>query len=104
MSAEEWQSSGGRPGAPGTMKVETRGMAFNRASVVRREPTKRCAFVFGWQRADGGAEYHSEEGTLRLQRNVKLNLDRPPANRKNAQNNRTKSQSRLRIAYGFFAR
>jgi lipopolysaccharide export system protein LptA len=86
MSAEEWQSSGGRPGAPGTMKVETRGMAFNRASgEARTDEAVRFSFSDGNGQAVG-AEYHSEEGTLRLQRNVKLNLDRPPANGKNAQN------------------
>jgi lipopolysaccharide export system protein LptA len=86
MSAEEWQASGGRPGAPGTMKVETRGMAFNRASgEARTDEAVRFSFSDGSGQALG-AEYHSEEGTLRLQRNVKLNLDRAPANAKNAQN------------------
>src|SRR6266404_7495714 len=32
MSAEEWESSGRQPGAPGAMKIQTRGVVFNRAN------------------------------------------------------------------------
>jgi len=32
MSADEWKASGGKPGAPGTMKIETKGVSFNRSS------------------------------------------------------------------------
>jgi len=43
----------------------------------------RCDLVCEWSGQAVGAEYHSEEGTLRLQRNVRLALDQPGApNRK----------------------
>jgi lipopolysaccharide export system protein LptA len=75
MSADQWNSSGGQPGAPGTMKVETKGVAFNRASgEAITDDQVRFFFANGTGEAVG-AEYHSEEGTLRLQKNVKLRLD-----------------------------
>jgi lipopolysaccharide export system protein LptA len=89
MSEEQWKTSGaalaGTPAAPGTMKVETRGVAFNRASgEAKTDAEVRFSFANGSGQAVG-AEYHSEEGTLRLQRNVTLKLDQPIApNRKNA--------------------
>jgi lipopolysaccharide export system protein LptA len=81
MSAEEWKAAGsgavGKSGTTGTMKVETRGVSFNRASgEAKTEDKVRFEFANGKGEAVG-AEYHSEEGTLRLQRNVKLNLDPP---------------------------
>jgi len=89
MSEEQWKTSGatvaGTPAAPGTMKVETRGVAFSRASgEAKTDAEVRFSFANGSGQAVG-AEYHSEEGTLRLQRNVRLKLDQPIApNRKNA--------------------
>src|SRR5258706_6288364 len=116
MSAEKWKASGSngkskeaqrrepqdppstglkqgedgapRPGAPGTMKIETgtmkietRGMAFNRASGEARTDAE-VKFSFAEGTGDAiGAEYQSEAGTLRLQKNVKLRLD-PPATAK----------------------
>jgi len=77
MSADQWNSSGGQPGAPGTMKVETKGVAFNRASgEAKSDEQVRFFFANGTGEAVG-AEYHSEEGTLRLQKNVRLKLDQP---------------------------
>src|SRR5438876_697067 len=87
MSAEQWKTSGaavaGTAAAPGTMKVETRGVAFSRASgEAKTDAEVRFSFANGSGQAVG-AEYHSEEGTLRLQRNVRLALDQPAApNRK----------------------
>ena len=81
MSAEQWKAASGKPGAPGTMKIETKGMAFNRASgEARTDAEVKFAFAEGTGDAIG-AEYNSEAGTLRLQKNVKLKLD-PPATAK----------------------
>src|SRR5258708_2335879 len=88
MSAEQWKAAAGKPGAPGmmkietgTMKIETRGMAFNRASgEARTDAAVKFSFAEGTGDAIG-AEYQSEAGTLRLQKNVKLRLD-PPATAK----------------------
>jgi lipopolysaccharide export system protein LptA len=77
MSADEWKASGGKPGAPGTMKIETRGVSFNRTS---GEATTNEVVRFSFANGSGqaiGAAYNSEEGTLRLQRDVKLKLDQP---------------------------
>ncbi len=79
MSADEWKASGGRPGAPGTMKIETKGVSFNRGS---GEATTDEIVQFSFANGSGqavGAAYNSEEGTLRLQRDVKLKLDQPAA-------------------------
>jgi lipopolysaccharide export system protein LptA len=79
MSAEEWRVSGGKLDAPGTMKIETHGMAFNRASgEARTDELVHFSFATGSGEAVG-AEYHSEQGTLRLERDVKLKLDQPVA-------------------------
>jgi lipopolysaccharide export system protein LptA len=87
MSAEVWKVTGGKPGAPGAMKIETRGMAFNRASgQAKTDEQVRFSFATGSGQALG-AEYHSEEGTLRLQRDVQLKLDQPVV----ASGNRTES-------------
>ncbi len=80
MSAEEWQA-GGPNGKSGAMKIETKGIAFNRASgAAKTDSEVRFTFASGTGRAIG-AEYHSDEGTLRLQREVMLKLE-PPANPK----------------------
>jgi lipopolysaccharide export system protein LptA len=77
MSAEEWQASNGKPATPGSMKIETHGMSFNRASgEARTDELVHFSFATGSGQAIG-ADYHSEEGTLRLQRDVKLKLDQP---------------------------
>src|SRR5260370_8510036 len=60
--------------------VETSGMAFNRATGMARtdQPVK---FVF--QNGSGeavGVEYHSEEGAMRLLKDVRLSLLAPPTN------------------------
>src|SRR6266404_3843189 len=89
MTEEQWKTSeaavAGTPAAPGAMKVETRGVAFSRASgEAKTDAEVRFSFANGSGQAVG-AEYHSEEGTLRLQRNVRMKLDQPIApNRKNA--------------------
>jgi len=77
MSADEWRASDGKSGAPGTMKIETRGVSFNRTSgEATTDENVRFSFANGRGEAVG-AEYNSEEGTLRLQRDVKLKLDQP---------------------------
>jgi lipopolysaccharide export system protein LptA len=79
MSADEWKATGGKPGAPGTMKIETKGVSFNRSS---GEATTDQVVQFSFANGSGqavGAAYNSEEGTLRLQRDVKLKLDQPTA-------------------------
>ncbi len=79
MSSDEWKASGGKPGAPGTMKIETKGVSFNRSS---GEATTDEVVQFSFANGSGqalGAAYNSEEGTLRLQRDVKLKLDQPAA-------------------------
>src|SRR5205814_4849319 len=79
MSAEEWKASGGAPGALGTMKIETRGVAFNRGNgQASTDQAIRFSFANGSGQAIGAA-YNSEEGTLRLQKEVKLELDQPSA-------------------------
>jgi lipopolysaccharide export system protein LptA len=91
MSAEEWKAAGGKPGASGTMKIETKGVSFNRTSgEATTDEVVRFSFANGSGQAIG-AVYNSEEGTLRLQRDVKLKLDQPavvgakgPSNAKSA--------------------
>lgn len=78
MSEEEWKSGTGKSAAPGvtpgTMKIETRGVAFNRTSgEAKTDQEVRFAFSNGTGRATG-AEYHADQGALRLQRNVVLHL------------------------------
>ncbi len=81
VSAEQWKAAGSKPGSPETMKVNTRAMIFNRASgTARTEQDVRFTFANGSGQAVG-AEYSSDQGTLRLQRNVQLKLN-PPANPK----------------------
>ncbi|HEY6130200.1 MAG TPA: LptA/OstA family protein [Candidatus Acidoferrum sp.] len=79
MSADQWNAAGGKPGAPGTMKIETRGVSFNRASgeAITKDEV-RFMFANGNGQATG-AEYNSEKGTLRLQKDVRLQLDQPVA-------------------------
>jgi len=79
MSAEEWKAAGGKAGAPGTMKIETKGVWFNRTSgEATTDEEVRFSFANGSGQAVG-AVYNSEQGTLRLQREVKLKLDQPAA-------------------------
>jgi lipopolysaccharide export system protein LptA len=83
MSADEWNARHGAVArtqrAPGTMRVETRGVAFNRASgQAKTDQQVRFSFLNGSGEAVG-AEYHSEEGTLSLQKDVRLRLDQPAA-------------------------
>jgi lipopolysaccharide export system protein LptA len=79
MSADEWNAAGGKPGSPGTMKIETRGVSFSRTS---GEATTDQSVQFSFANGSGqaiGAVYNSEEGALRLQRDVRLKLDQPAA-------------------------
>jgi lipopolysaccharide export system protein LptA len=84
MSAEQFKAAGesaaaaGSPQAPGTMKIETRGVSFNRAN---GEALTNASVKFSFANGNGeavGAAYDSEQGTLRLQHDVKLQLQ-PPA-------------------------
>jgi len=78
MSREEWEGAAGRLGTPGTMKVETRGVSFSRASgEARTDQEVRFRFADGKGRAVG-ALYRSEEGTLELKRDVRLQLEPAP--------------------------
>jgi len=59
--------------------VETRGVIFNRATGMARTD-QRVTFVFPNGTGEAvGVEYHSEEGTVRLLRNVQFFL-KPPGN------------------------
>jgi lipopolysaccharide export system protein LptA len=61
------------------MKIETRGVSFNRTS---GEATTDEGVQFSFANGSGqaiGALYNSEEGTLRLQRDVRLKLNQPVA-------------------------
>src|SRR5262249_21613673 len=76
---EEWEAAAGSRVPAGTMKIETRGVVFNRASgEARTDQPVQFTFANGSGNAVG-AIYHSEEGTLQLQREVKLKLDPPVA-------------------------
>jgi len=86
MSKEEWEAAAGKPDLA-AMKVETRGMVFNRASgEARTEQEVRFTFASGSGQAVG-ATYHSEEGTLTLLKDVKLKLDQPVAMNGKARSN-----------------
>src|SRR5262245_26087142 len=83
MSKLEWEAAKEQvaTGAVAAMKVETRGVVFNRASgEAKTDQEVRFTFANGGGQAVG-AIYHSEEGTLILLHNVRLKLD-PPAARK----------------------
>ena len=79
QSSEEAERAAKNPAAPAQkVHVETRGVTFNRASGAAQtdQPVK---FVFpGGSGEAVGVEYQSEEGTVRLLRNVGLTLI-PPA-------------------------
>jgi lipopolysaccharide export system protein LptA len=78
MSKEEWNAARANPDGA-AMKVQTRGMVFNRASgEAKTEQEVRFTFASGSGQAIG-ATYHSEEGTLTLLRDVRLKLDQPLA-------------------------
>jgi LPS export ABC transporter protein LptC len=60
-------------------RVETRGVIFNRASGMART-NERVTFAFPSGTGDGtGLEYNSDEGTLRLQHDVRIRLTQAPA-------------------------
>jgi len=93
MSREEWEAaskagdsggeSGGKPGGSTAMKIETRGVSFNRASGdARTDQPVEFTFANGSGKAVG-ALYRSEQGTLQLQRDVRLKLDQPAPTRPN---------------------
>ena len=78
MSKQEWEAAGDKPDGA-AMKVETRGMVFNRANgEAKTDQEVRFTFASGSGRAVG-ATYHSDEGTLTLLRDVRLKLDQPIA-------------------------
>jgi lipopolysaccharide export system protein LptA len=80
MSKLEWEAAK-EQAATGVaaMKVETRGVVFNRASgEAKTDQEVRFTFANGGGQAVG-AIYHSEEGTLILLHNVRLKLDPPAA-------------------------
>ena len=85
VSAEQWNAAGSKPGSPEAMKVNTRAMVFNRASgTAKTEQEVRFTFPDGSGQAVG-AEYSSDQGTLRLQRNVRLKLSPPAKAKKNGE-------------------
>jgi LPS export ABC transporter protein LptC len=60
-------------------RVETRGVIFNRASGMART-NERVTFAFPSGTGDAtGLEYNSDEGTLRLQHDVRIRLTQAPA-------------------------
>ncbi len=62
-----------------TTRVETRGVTFNRATGLARTD-QRVTFSFPSGTGDGtGLEYNSDEGTLRLQHDVRLRLTQAPS-------------------------
>ena len=61
-------------------RVETRGVTFNRASGLAHT-SERVTFAFPSGTGDGtGLEYNSDEGTLRLQHDVRIRLTQPVTN------------------------
>jgi len=85
ISKLEWEAANGQSpaGARAPMKVQTRGVVFNRASGEAKTAQEvRFTFDNGSGQAMG-ATYHSEEGTLTLLHDVRLKLNQPAAaNRK----------------------
>src|SRR5216684_5566663 len=79
--------------------VETRGVVFNRASGIARtdQPVK---FVFPNGNGEAvGVEYHSEEGTVRLLKDVQFSLTAPrnDAGKKRAASERANSTEPIRV-------
>ncbi|GAC1618509.1 MAG: hypothetical protein PVS2B2_03590 [Candidatus Acidiferrum sp.] len=67
-------------GAPPAMTVETRGVSFDRASgFAQTEQAVKFLFPSGSGEAVG-AQYRSEEGTLRLLKDIRLALTQPGGN------------------------
>jgi len=95
MSKEEWEAAA-RKSADGAepsskissstaMKIETRGVSFNRASgEAKTDQPVEFTFANGSGKAVG-ALYRSEEGTLQLQRDVRLKLEQPMPSKSNRQ-------------------
>ena len=79
-SAEDAVRTSRNPSTPPQIvHVETHGMNFDRASGTARTDSA-VTFTFPTGSGDAvGAEYNSEEGTLRLLQNVQLKLRPPPA-------------------------
>jgi lipopolysaccharide export system protein LptA len=80
MSAADAQRVERDPAAANasTTRVETRGVTFNRASGVA-QTDQRVTLSFPNGNGDAvGMEYESEQGTVRLRRNVRLTLLQPP--------------------------
>jgi lipopolysaccharide export system protein LptA len=90
-SAEDAERTSHNPSTPPQIvHVETHGMNFDRASgTVHTDSPVTFTFPNGGGEAIG-AEYNSEEGTLRLLQNVQLKLRPPPA--KNADKPAAKPQ------------
>jgi lipopolysaccharide export system protein LptA len=79
-SAEDAERTSLNPSTPTQIvHVETHGMNFDRATGTARTDSA-VTFTFPTGSGDAvGAEYNSEEGTLRLLQNVQLKLKPPPA-------------------------
>ncbi|MBZ5701207.1 MAG: LptA/OstA family protein [Acidobacteriia bacterium] len=78
QSAADAQRAAQEPGAAAarTVHVETRGVSFDRESgVARTEQTVKFAFPDGEGQAQG-LEYRSDEGLLRLEKDVLLRMQR----------------------------
>ena len=78
QSAADAERAAQEPGAPSTrtVQVETRGVSFDRESgVARTEQTVKFAFPDGEGQAQG-LEYRSDEGLLRLEKDVRLRVKR----------------------------
>ena len=76
LSAMDAQRAAGRPATAKALAthVETREVTFDRASGVARTD-QRVTFEFPSGHGEAqGLEYHSEDGSLELMRNVRLNL------------------------------
>jgi LPS export ABC transporter protein LptC len=84
MSATDAQRLARDPAAAEslTTRVETRGVTFNRASGVA-QTDQQVTLAFPNGNGDAvGMEYESEQGTVRLRRNVRLTLLQPPGTAK----------------------
>src|SRR5216683_3408281 len=95
----EWGAKNPEMAAQQKVHVETRGVVFNRASGMARteQPVK---FVFPNGNGEAvGVEYHSEEGMVRLLRDVQFSL-MPPGNDsagKNTANAGTDAKEPIRV-------
>ena len=74
LSADEFNAAGGKMDVPTAMKIETKGVSFNRASgEAKTDAEVRFTFASGSGQAVG-ADYYSEQGTLQLRHDVRMKL------------------------------